>query len=191
MADEDDLIEDEHRDAAEVARRALTLFSVWSLTAGAPRKTVLTWLKDNALFGELTPQESGFVDSAKPSQKQVINFSWQSERLIVLLWALGHIEQLPPADTPCDPNAFQQFFPPFAGSTVEDFITEAQLRPDEELEDMAETLQDFHWHARDAAIHKRRAKVAVDIEVIQERHHAINWITGYEGLSWDEVTTDT
>jgi hypothetical protein len=31
----------------------------------------------------------------------------------------------------------------------------------------------------------------VDIEIIQERHHAINWVIGYEGLSWDEVTTDT
>ena len=31
----------------------------------------------------------------------------------------------------------------------------------------------------------------IDIESAQERHHAIKWITGYEGLPWDEVTTDT
>jgi hypothetical protein len=31
----------------------------------------------------------------------------------------------------------------------------------------------------------------IDIEIVQERHHAINWITEYDGLPWDEVTTDT
>jgi hypothetical protein len=31
----------------------------------------------------------------------------------------------------------------------------------------------------------------IDIEIVQERHHAINWVTGYDGLPWDEVTTDT
>jgi hypothetical protein len=29
------------------------------------------------------------------------------------------------------------------------------------------------------------------LEIVQERHYAINWITGYGGLPWDEVTTDT
>ena len=31
----------------------------------------------------------------------------------------------------------------------------------------------------------------INIEVVQGRHHEINGITGYEGLPWDEVTTDT
>jgi hypothetical protein len=31
----------------------------------------------------------------------------------------------------------------------------------------------------------------IDIEIVQERHHAINWITECDGLPWDEVTTDT
>jgi hypothetical protein len=191
MANDDDIPEDQIRDAADVARRALTLFSVWGLTAGAPRNTVLAWLEDNGLFRELTPSEAGFVDSVKPSQKQLINISWQAERLIVLLWALGHVERLPPADAQCDTSTFKEILPPFAGATVEAFVASARLRPDEELEDMAETLQDIHWHARDAAIHKRNPKAAVNIEVIQERHHTTNWITGYCGQPWDEVTTDT
>jgi hypothetical protein len=31
----------------------------------------------------------------------------------------------------------------------------------------------------------------VDLEIVQERHHAINWVIGYDGAPWDEVTTDT
>ena len=32
---------------------------------------------------------------------------------------------------------------------------------------------------------------AVHTEDKQERHHAINWVIGYDGLAWDDVTTDT
>jgi hypothetical protein len=48
-----------------------------------------------------------------------------------------------------------------------------------------------HWNARDAQLHERSMPPGIDIEIVQERHHAINWITGYDGLPWDEVTTDT
>ena len=34
-------------------------------------------------------------------------------------------------------------------------------------------------------------EIEIEIEIVQERHHAIKWITGYEGLPWDEVATDT
>jgi hypothetical protein len=31
----------------------------------------------------------------------------------------------------------------------------------------------------------------VNIEIIQERHRAINWVNGYDSAPWDEVTSDT
>jgi hypothetical protein len=55
----------------------------------------------------------------------------------------------------------------------------------------AELYLDDHWKARDAELHERSMPPGIDIEIVQERHHAINWITRYAGLSWDEVTTDT
>jgi len=33
--------------------------------------------------------------------------------------------------------------------------------------------------------------VELDSGVIQERHYAMNRITGYCGQAWDEITTDT
>ncbi|HEY2675707.1 MAG TPA: DUF4272 domain-containing protein [Steroidobacteraceae bacterium] len=48
-----------------------------------------------------------------------------------------------------------------------------------------------YWKARDAQLHERPMPPGIDIEIVQERHHAINWVTGYDGLPWDEVTTDT
>ncbi len=65
------------------------------------------------------------------------------------------------------------------------------MRPGGELTDMARDLLDLHWHARDGKLNNRPPRRPVDIEIVQERHHAINWVTGYCSLPWDEVTTDT
>lgn len=188
---DDDAIDDVVRSADEVARRALTLFGVWGLTSNAVREDVLNWLAESNLFEALSPMEAGLVDVVALSKKQRINLSWQSERLIVLLWALGHVEQLPSADMQCDTSVFGKIMPPFADIGVRDFIDGASLRSEAELLEFADTCLDLHWQARDAALNRRPPKVPVDIEVIQERHHAINWIIGYCGLPWDEVTTDT
>jgi hypothetical protein len=131
------------------------------------------------------------MDSPEPSRKQIINMSWQCERLIVLLWSLRQIEHLPVADEQCNPSIFQDFLPPYADISVDEFISRAQTRPDKELWEMCDEMLCLHWEARDAKINNRKPRRPADIEIIQERHHAINWVTGYDGLPWDEVTTDT
>jgi hypothetical protein len=89
---------DEIRAAEEVARRALTLFAVVGLALRAERSAVLDWLTENDLWKELSPRERGFVDTPNPSRRQIIDASWQSECLIVMLWALGRLSALSPAD---------------------------------------------------------------------------------------------
>ncbi len=179
------------RRADDVARRALALFGVWGLTTEAPREEVLRWLRDNGLFAELSQYEAGFVDSTSPTRKQLIDVSWYAERLIVLLWALGLVRELPSANEECDTLRFQDCLPPFSAGAVGDFIQQSKLRPEDELLKMADACLTLHWEARDAKINGLAPKVPVDIEIIQERHHAINWVIGYDGLPWDEVTTDT
>jgi hypothetical protein len=81
--------------------------------------------------------------------------------------------------------------PPFAQISVAQFVESASLMSDEDLLAKCDELLDQHWKARDAKLNGRSAPDGIDIEIVQERHHAINWITGYCGLPWDEVTTDT
>jgi hypothetical protein len=188
---DDDHLPDKIRGASEVAVRSLALFAVVGLAFGAERRLVLDWLSENDLWGELAPSEAGFIDTPNPSQKQVAHSGWLSERLLVLLWALGAIGQLPPADQQCDTSVFQDILPPFAEVSVPQFVAMASLRPDAELVAMADTLLGLHWEARDAKLKGSIPRKPVDIEVIQERHHAINWVIGYDGSAWDEVTTDT
>lgn len=191
MEEADTLPPDEVRDAAQIARRALALFGSVGLALGAPRKDILKWLKEEALWAELAPSELAFLSAKRPTTKQKINASWKSEALIVLLWALEKVERLPPPDEQCDTSVFQQHLPPFLQMPASEYISAATRRSDDVLLEMADELLNLHWQARDASLHGRSMPPGLDIEIIQERHHAINWVIGYDGAPWDEVTTDT
>jgi hypothetical protein len=182
---------DEIRSPQAVALRALAVFAVAGLSNGAPRPGVLNWLSDNNLWNALTPSEAGFIDTPEPSRKLKIDASWLSERLVVLVWALGLIAKLPKADEQCDMGEFQNTLPPFAAVSVEDFVVKSTLRPKAELLALADEILGLHRHARNAKMQGTPPTKPVDLEIIQERHHAINWITGYDGLEWDDVTRDT
>lgn len=179
------------RSADDIARRALALFGAVGLALGAPRKDIVGWLKKEGLWNELSPLELAYVSAEHPTKKQEIYTSWKSEGLIVLLWALGKVENLPAPNEQCDTSLFQQHLPPFVDISASDFISTAKRRSDEALLEMADELLKLHWRARDARRNSRAMPPELNIEIIQERHHAINWIIGYDGLPWDEVTTDT
>jgi hypothetical protein len=189
--DEDAPLQDEIREARAIARRALALFAVVGLALGTPREQTVSWLRDESLWDELSPEELMFASASTPTERQSVNASWRSEALLVLLWALGSVEELPGLAEQCDVGTFQAILPPFANTSVNDFISAAQRRSDVALLDMADVLLNSHWEARDARIHNRPMPAHLDIGIIQERHQAINWIIGYDGLPWDEVTTDT
>jgi hypothetical protein len=175
-------VEDKIRPAHEVARRTLALFAVVGTALGAPRDETISWLRTEGLWSDLTPHEAAYLEQTNPPSKARINFGWQSERLIVLLWALGKVQELPDSDTQCDTSVFQSLLPPFAAMSTQVFIAQAALIDEDRLWRQAESHLEEHWRARDARFHERSMPPGIEIEIIQERHHAINWITGYDGL---------
>ena len=187
----EELLQDEVRDCHEIARRALALFGVVGIALGAPRNHIIDWLKEEALWDELSPTELAYVLAQEHTEKETTNASWRSEALIVLLWALRKVERLPAPNEQCDTSIFQELLPPFAHTSAAQFVASAECRSEKALQDMANELMRLHWQARDAQIHSKPPPLHIDIEVSQERHHAINWVIGYDGLPWDEVTTDT
>jgi len=189
--DDNDPPPDEIRDAKTIARRTLALFGTVGVALGAPRDDVLQWLKESNLWDELSPLEGAYLSDINPTRRQNIDATWKSEGLTVLLWALGKISVLPAPNQQCDTSIFQKLLPPYASISAADFISSAERRSDDALLAMADELMDLHWHARDAQINGREMSADLDIEIIQERHLAINWAIGYDGLPWDEVTTDT
>jgi len=183
--------EDLVREAPEIARRALALFAVVGLALRAPKEETIAWLKRESLWEELTPEEFAYVSASSPTERQAVNASWRSEALLMLLWALAMVEELPGLSEQCDAAKFQAFLPPFADVSVEQFISSARRRDESALVQMADALLHSHWEARDALVHDRALAPHLDVGIIQERHHAINWVIGYDGLPWDEITTDT
>lgn len=167
------------------------LFAYVGVGLGAPRDEALAWLHEEGLWPELTSSERELFDTPEATKQQLTDASWKSESLMVLLWALNKFDDLPPSNEQCNTSLFQDYLPPFTDSSVEDFIGSATRRDDDTLLRKTDEILDLHWQARDAR-HRGQSKLAnIDMEIIQERHHAINWVTGYEGLAWDEVTTDT
>jgi len=185
--------EDAVRTLEDVLNRALALGAAVAGAIGAPCGELLAWLAEMSLLDELTASERMLLNE-QASKQLVVDFSWQSERLVVLLWALNKIPTLP-FPTPKTSVAFiEELLPPYGDESATEFCASARLRSEDELFDAAYEIQEFHV----VALQRRMSRPnyqpsvsAVDEGVVRERHHAINWLVGYCGQSWDDVTTDT
>ena len=184
---------DTPRSLVEVIERTLALGAVVAVSFGAPSSELTVWLEESELQTALTGDEREFILSDRRTSEQQMNMSWQSERLTVLLWALGKIESLPEPAVPCNTSTLEALVPPYGDQTLEEFRQTVRIRSEDELFDAANALQDLHSIARQRMrnVDYRPKVAAVDVEIVQERHHAINWLVGYCGQSWDEITTDT
>jgi hypothetical protein len=178
LADDDDdedgeLSDVENEDADEyetvpptadrVARRAMALAAVTNRgllenEAGnlddpeSIRGRIETWIHQAEIADELEPDEWEVIQRpiGTLDLQSVLNATWRLEGLGVLLWALGRCE-LPPYDQlvePADLYAAVRLFDDEAGQLAH----EAQLRSEEELQEMAEHLLMFHWRMRDFSL---------------------------------------
>lgn len=188
---EDQFEPDIIRSPEEVARRALALFSIVGVALGAPKPDVLDWLDQTGLRADLAPSEERFIAAPTPSEQEIVDAGWLSERLVVLCWALCEVGELPRPDEQCDTGFFQEILPPFADVDTKSFIAGAKLRSDRDLIAKADEILQQHWEAQNAKLTGKPPRTPVNIEIAQERHHAINWVIGYDGSPWDEVTRDT
>ncbi len=187
----DDSTVDESRSPQEVATRAVVLYGIWRLAHGLPQREVKSWFKRNNVSNALSPDELSFLEADFSNQKLKIRFSWHAERLTVLLWALDYFNILPSDNALSNTNLFSQYIQPASLNAVQEFISKAALRRETDLMIEEERIADVHWQARDCLLNNHTIPDHINIEVVQERHCAINWILGYGGYEWDEVPADT
>lgn len=83
------------------------------------------------------------MTASAPSAKQMIDASWYSERLIILLWALK-LAEMPEPHGQCDTSLSLKLLPPYAEVDPPLFISGALLRPKAELVEAAEAILDLH-----------------------------------------------
>ncbi|MDO5641694.1 MAG: DUF4272 domain-containing protein [Paracoccus sp. (in: a-proteobacteria)] len=135
----------------------------------------------------LTPAEQAFMDDPDPDQQTITDTAWRYEGVLVLFWALGLYDALPPGDQIADVGDMGAMLSVMGPEGLFDL---AVLRPQAELLDMADYYYRLHWAVTDARL-KGQALPGGDASIVLERARALNWLYGYGGQSWDEVSADT
>lgn len=179
------------RSAAEVGQRAVALLAVSlkaeSLAAGNPLPAAELEQKLPGVRQALSPQESAFLDTEQPDAADLTRFSWRYESLLVLEWALG-LAELPWPDGPCDAAATSRSLLERAEEVAG---SKARLRPAAGILDALDLHYRLHWLARQSRIEGKDLPAGLDAGVVSERHHALNWLTGFENAGWDDTDTPT
>ena len=176
------------RTANEVARRAIALLLVANKGELNDQAFVEIFIGVFSASDDFTPKELAFIRNGNTTQIERTQFLWRYESLNVLLWAIGLVDKLDRADAIIDvPKAVTIF----RENGRDGLLEKAKMRPIKEILDQSDLIYRMHWAVRDAGINGRPAPAGLDRSVVYERHYAFNWLIGYLGQHWDDITTDT
>jgi hypothetical protein len=171
-----------------VVDRAIALMLVAVKGEGLEQEHVDRQLKKFSAQPFLSPEEVAFIAKLTPTQLERAKFGWRYEGLSVMTWALGYDAELNPANTIVDAGRVVRLV---LDKGPADFRSGAKLRPVSELLDANDLVYRMNWACVNARVNSQPAPRALDCEIVLERHHALNWLIGYQGQAWDDVSTDT
>ena len=173
------------RSMREIGERIVCLFCLAGTAFNEGDSSFIEYLKEYDLWGALTKEESNYLSNPTYGTQSQINASWRLEALYLLVWAVRLVPELPFPTEQASVNEFIDSLPS-SSESPEEFINSLELRPIAEIMDASDLIYRLHW-----AVRQYGANLDIDGGVVQERHHAINWLTNYDGEKWDWVATDT
>ncbi|WP_334037113.1 DUF4272 domain-containing protein [Alteromonas macleodii] len=183
------LTEDENevvpRSLQDIGERIICLFCLAGTAFNEGDTSFIEYLKEFDLWGSLSKEEKNYLSSPSYGNQAQINASWRLEALYLLVWAVGLVPTLPFPTEQASVNEFIDSLPS-SDEAPDNFISSLKLRPISEIMDASDLTYRLHW-----AVRQHGASLDIDGGVVQERHHAINWLTNYDGEKWDWVATDT
>lgn len=200
MHDDDDF---RIREASSVARRVLALNAIIRFARGREYSETVELLSDSNVAHDLSPAERHFLENDGPSTEACQEMIWRLECLWLLMWSLGYFDDLNWPNQMCDADDLHDSVFDAAASP-EDFINSAKLRDRTTLLDTAELVMRIHWAVRDSVINNQPIPENLDwktptklvsatnapaVGIVQERHHALNWLIGFGDAEWDNVDT--
>ena len=173
---------------AEVVHRTIAL-AIVSAKAGLGRSLALRLVHEFGSLGFFTPTERSFLQARWPNRQDLVRFSWRYECVNLLLWALQIFEDLPKPYEVADVDWIAETL---KGLGTDGMLKRAKLRAQSELLDECDLAYRYHWAVVDARLHGRPAPNGLNSGVVEERHHALNWLIGYcDNADWDSVSTNT
>ncbi len=176
------------RTTEEVALRAMALLVVAVKAEGLEQDIVNYLITTYDLSKAFSANEKVFIEDLNPSQHDKTQFIWRYEAAWVLLWSLGFVPELDSPTHMCDVGASVEVL---QQRTREQFLNDSTLRTASEILDQNDLIYRYHWAVVDARIKGLKTPGGVDSSVVLERHYALNWLVGYMGQEWDDVSTDT
>ena len=181
----------EFRTPQEIAQR-VTVLAVTNLVAfgNITGEKAIDYLQHYGLWDYVTPNEIEFLENPTDDRKQYE--TWKCECIWTLMWALGRVDDLGSPNELCSlQNIPTEEYPVTGGKDPNDFINAVtSMRNKAEILDMNDLYYRLDWACVDARINKQQMQGAHP-GVVYERHYALNWLIGYGGLDWDDVTCDT
>jgi hypothetical protein len=179
------------RSPDELWRRLVALWGV----VGAAMLRQNGHFKDYFSVGErrdwLSSDEAAFLFQDTPAEDDIIRFSWRLEAMYFLAWCGGLVDELP---LPVQESSVEAVLPLYPHDLGDALMLRQALRPRSKAEilDWADLLYRLHWAVRDAQLNGREMPPGIKPGMVLEWHHAVNWMTCYEGEDdWDAVGTDT
>lgn len=188
------LVEEENevsiRTAQEIAERILILvYLAYASEVPDQKESVISFLKTNSLWDKVSPDEKKLFLKDGLTSQDVVNISWRTEAVWLLLWTINKVDTLSLPTEQVEIPEILSRLPEFLTNPNE-FIQTAIVRPTTEILDLSDLLYRLHWATRDADLNNKPMPANLSLSIIMERHYAINWVTYYAD-EWDDVTTDT
>lgn len=171
-----------------VVRRTLAILSTAVKGEGLAQETVETLIQDFGVWDDLSPDEKSFIEEDSPATFDRVQFAWRYEAAWAMLWALSAVDTLEPPRQIVDVRSIGAIV---RGETVESLMEKTALRPIGEILDEADLIYRYRWALVEARVKGREPPAGLDPGVALERHRALNWLIGYLGQDWDDVTPDT
>ena len=172
------------QDARSVATRIVVLSHVIGIGFGADTSRLKASSEEFELFEHASAREREMLSRSEQSHQEQINATWLTECVQSLAWCLGLVKLDP--FRRCDDDLASHF--PRSFTDPRQFISQAMLRPLEEIYQQADLHYRLHWTARNARLMGQQS--TVDEGMISERRKALDWVTGVE-QDWDDIPLDT
>jgi hypothetical protein len=163
------------RSVEEVAQRAVAVCFTALKAEGASQDTMNGLVKRYKAKKFFTPAEFEFVDNNAQTNDDRNKYLWRYERLWVLMWALGYVEEMDRPDRTCDVRRAVSYL---SSRTIEQFIAEAKLRDINELLDEADLMYRYNGASEDARRRGQKAPAGLDRTVVAERWAILGWLIG-------------
>jgi hypothetical protein len=178
------------RSAEEIGIRIACLFGLVGTAFHTDDKVFADYLREHELWNHLTAKERFFLVEGPSDLKRARNLSWRCEAMVVLMWSVHLFETLPLPREQTETKEIVNRFPGVEESPWP-WIRKLSTRNKAEILDASDLIYRLHWATRQAGIEKKPPPGGINPDMVQEWHHAINWVTRYDNQEWDDVATDT